>query len=130
MIVGTDNPIARLTAAARCRIILRDMIEPPPMQVDKIHDLRRHLGTVDEHGVALPMRNIKGVINHRVTRVIAFIVIAAALIACAAICVMALWGYVASDFAWRALASFGIISGAMAIFVALNEGFGPSVREH
>ncbi len=95
------------------------------MQVDKIHDVRRHLGTADANG---PMRNIQGVINYRLTRIIAFVVIAAALLCCAAICVMALWGYVGTDFAWRALASFGIISGAMAIFVALNEGFGPTVR--
>lgn len=100
------------------------------MQVDKIHDVRDHLAeaghmsTNDHRG---PKRT--GVLNIRATRLLAFIIIATATLACAAICVAAVWEYVAPDFAWRALGSLGIISAALAVFVSLNEGFGPLIRD-
>lgn len=100
------------------------------MQVDKIHDMRMHLAeaghmSVNDHKG--PKR--VGVLNMRTTRLLAFMIIATAVLACAAICVAAVWQYVESDFAWRALASLGIISCAVAVFVSLNEGFGPLIRE-
>ncbi len=69
-----------------------------------------------------------GVINHRLARIVAFVLIVVTLVASTIVCLLAVWGYVAPDYAWRGLASLGIVSGAAAIFVALNEGFGPSVR--
>jgi hypothetical protein len=70
-----------------------------------------------------------GVLNFRATRLLAFIIVATAVLLCATICVAAVWEYVDSDFAWRALASLGIISAAVAVFVSLNEGFGPLIRD-
>src|SRR5688500_15664705 len=98
------------------------------MQVEKIHDVRRHLGSEGEIGFAPGMRKLMGVINHKLTRIVAFVLIAITLVWSTIACLLALWGYVAPDFAWRGLASLGIVSAAAAIFVALNEGFGPSVR--
>lgn len=69
-----------------------------------------------------------GVINHKMARIVAFVLIVVTLLAATVACLLALWGYVAPDYAWRGLGSLGIVSGAAAIFVALNEGFGPSVR--
>lgn len=74
-----------------------------------------------------PPRKV-GVVNLRFTRFIAFLVISLTVVGCAIACVLAVWGYVTTDFAWRALASLGIISGATAIFVSLNEGFGSAVH--
>lgn len=101
------------------------------MQVEKIHDVRRHLGSEGHVGFVgrAGMRTIMGVINHRLTRIVAFVLISLTLAGSTVACLLALWGYVAPDYAWRALASFGIVSAATAIFVALNEGFGPSVRK-
>jgi hypothetical protein len=110
--------------------------KPPPtgsseaMQVEKIHDVRSHLaeaGHLSMHDHKGPSR--VGVLNFRATRLLAFIIIATAVLVCASICVAAVWQYVESDFAWRALASLGIISCAVAVFVSLNEGFGPLIRE-
>jgi hypothetical protein len=99
------------------------------MHVEKIHDIRRHLGSQDDAGFDPGMRKLMGVINHRLTRIVAFVLIAITLAGCTVACLLALWGYVAPDYAWRGLASLGIVSAAAAIFVALNEGFGPSVRK-
>jgi hypothetical protein len=100
----------------------------PSMQVQKIHDVRTHLaGGMGGSGPHAPKRI--GVVNMRFTRILAFMIISAAVVACSVVCVLAVWEYVESDFAWRALASLGIISAATAIFVSLNEGFGPLVRE-
>ncbi len=97
------------------------------MQVEKIHDVRRNLDGAMSSGPHAPKRI--GVVNMRATRLLAFLIIAAAVLACSVICVLAVWDYVLPEFAWRALASLGIISAATAIFVSLNEGFGPLVRD-
>ncbi len=98
------------------------------MQVEKIHDLRKHLASADGDAAAPRWKRI-GVISPRRTRVIAFAVISMSLVATAACCLLAVWSYVGPDIAWRALGSFGIIALATSIFVALNEGFGPTIRE-
>ena len=96
------------------------------MQVEKIHDLRRHL--YDMEPITHPSRHIVGVLNARVTRLLCFLVISLSLLGCMVACLLAVWQYVAPEIAWRALASLGIISAAAAVFVALNEGFGPAIR--
>lgn len=98
------------------------------MQVDKIHDVQRHLETVDAGATGGHWPRRIGVVNFRVTRLLSFIVVSLALFACTIICVMAVWDYLGPDYVWRALASLGIISATTAIFVSLNEGFGPFVR--
>ena len=98
------------------------------MQVEKIHDVRDHLAEAGHISQPHAVKRV-GVLNYRATRLLAFIVIATAVVACAVICVAAVWEYVVPEFAWRALASLGIISAATAIFVSLNEGFGPLIRD-
>lgn len=98
------------------------------MQIEKIHDLRRHLGT-DNMTEPSHRRGPVGVINLKATRVIAFLIITLSLVACALVCVLAVWEVVPAVFAWRALSSFGIVAAATAIFVSLNEGFGPGIRD-
>jgi hypothetical protein len=103
---------------------------PASMQVEKIHDVRSHLaeaGHVSMNDHKGPKR--VGVLNFRATRLLAFIIIATTVVISAVVCVAAVWQYVESDYAWRALSSLGIISAAVAVFVSLNEGFGPLVRE-
>lgn len=80
------------------------------------------------NGQGDPSRMRVGVINLRFIRCLAFLVISGSVIACAVLGVLAVWEYVTVDIAWRALTSLGIIAIATAIFVALNEGFGPAVR--
>ena len=98
------------------------------MQIEKIHQLYKDLEAeaMDTNGSGRPGK--VGVVNLRVTRAIAFVIISVAVIACAVVCVMAVWERIPADYAWRAMASLGIIACATAIFVSLNEGFGPAVR--
>ncbi len=98
------------------------------MQINKIHDLRRHLGT-DDMTEPSHRRGPVGVINLKATRVMAFLIITLSLVACALVCVLAIWEIVPAVYAWRALGSFGIVAAATAIFVSLNEGFGPGIRD-
>ncbi len=98
------------------------------MQVDKIHDIRRHLADNESLANARRWPTKIGVVSPKFIRVIAFVVISTAVMACAVCCVLAVWGSVEPEFAWRALGSLGIVSAATAVFVSLNEGFGPTVR--
>ncbi|MCA9292102.1 MAG: hypothetical protein KDA25_13300 [Phycisphaerales bacterium] len=104
------------------------------MQVDKVHHIREHLGHVghdtghDMEPFTHPARRIIGVCNARITRLLVFLLNAASLIATVVACLMAVWQYVEPDVAWRALASLGILMAASAVFVGLNEGFGPAIR--
>lgn len=98
------------------------------MQIQKIHDLRKHLRAYPMNDLEFPGPRRIGVIHLRFVRFVAFFVVVLALMACAVVCVMAVWDYVQPDFAWRSLVSFGIIAAAVTIFVALNESFGPIVR--
>ena len=98
------------------------------MQVEKIHDVQRHLNGNESMAAARRWPRRIGVINAKAIRVIAFTIISTTVIACAIVCVLAVWGTVVPEFAWRALASLGIIATATAVFVSLNEGFGPAVR--
>ncbi len=98
------------------------------MQVEKIHDVRKHLASDNVDPTSPHSRKTVGVINFKLIRVMAYAVISIALLACAICCLVAVWGYVDPNVAWRALASLGIISTATAVFVALNEGFGSAIR--
>lgn len=97
------------------------------MQVEKIHDVQRHVSNGEVHvGPRRPPR--LAVINMRVTRLLAFLIVTLSMVACAVLSIAAIWGFVEETYAWRALGSLGIVSAAAAIFVSLNEGFGPAVR--
>ncbi len=98
------------------------------MQVEKIHDIRKHLASGNIDPTSPQSRKSVGVINFKLIRIMAYAVISIALLACAICCLLAVWGYVAPTVAWQALASLGIISTATAVFVALNEGFGSAIR--
>lgn len=99
-----------------------------PVKIEKIHDIQKHLGADDMNQQGDPSRKRVGVINLRFIRGLAFLVISISVIACAVLGVMAVWQFVPIDFAWKSLVSLAIISFAMALFVSLNEGFGPAVR--
>lgn len=97
------------------------------MQVEKIHDVQRHVSNGEAY--PNPRRPPRlAVINMRITRFCAFLVVTLSMLATATVCILAVWGFADEAFAWRALGSLGIISAAAAIFVSLNEGFGPAVR--
>jgi hypothetical protein len=99
-----------------------------PVKIEKIHDIPKHLGADGMNQQGDPSRKQVGVINLRFIRCLAFLVISGSVIACAVLGVMAVWEAVPIDFAWKSLVSLGIIAFTMAIFVSLNEGFGPAVR--
>jgi hypothetical protein len=96
------------------------------MQVEKIHDIRRHL--LDMETTPRHARPVVGVCNAKVTRLLSCAVTSVALVVSVAACVLAVWGYAEPAIAWRALATLGIVSAATAVFVALNEGFGPMIH--
>lgn len=98
------------------------------MKPEKVHDIQRHLGADGMNTQGDLSRKRVGVINLRFIRCIAFLVISISVIACAVLGVMAVWDQVPIDFAWKSLVSLAIISFATAVFVSLNEGFGPAVR--
>jgi hypothetical protein len=123
-VAACSQPGTRQRAVSLARPIFRGLA----MQVDKIHEVQKHLEVGEAGALAGFSPKKVAVINVRFTRLVAFLVVSLALFACAAVCVLAIWEYLAPDYAWRALGSFGIISGVSAIFVSLNEGFGPLVR--
>ncbi len=73
---------------------------------------------------AKPKKEIKGVIQPELVRVISFTVITASLVACTVLCVLAIWEFSKSDAVWRAIATFIVVSVATGIFTFVNEKLG------
>jgi Na+-transporting NADH:ubiquinone oxidoreductase subunit NqrB len=66
----------------------------------------------------------RGVLDPRIVRWIAFVVITISLVACTVLCILAIWKFTESDAVWRAIATFIVVSIATAIFTFVNEKLG------
>ena len=66
----------------------------------------------------------RGVVDPRLVRMIAFVVITVSLVACTVLCILAIWKFTESDAVWRAIATFIVVSIATAIFAFVNEKLG------
>lgn len=69
-------------------------------------------------------RELKGVVEPKLVRVISFVVITISLIASTVLCILAIWEFSKSDTIWRAVATFIVVSIATAIFTFVNEKLG------
>ncbi|BDW93332.1 hypothetical protein MACH07_21640 [Flagellimonas marinaquae] len=69
-------------------------------------------------------KNRKGIVNPKLVRMISFIVISLSLVACTVLCILAIWEFTKTDAVWRAVATFGVISLATAMFAFVNERLG------
>lgn len=69
-------------------------------------------------------REIKGVVEPQLVRVISFIIITLSLVACTVLCILAIWKFTESDAVWRAIATFIVVSVATGIFTFVNEKLG------
>lgn len=69
-------------------------------------------------------REIKGVLEPKIVRIISFVVITFSLVACTVLCILAIWKFTESDAVWRAVATFIVVSVATAIFTFVNEKLG------
>jgi hypothetical protein len=69
-----------------------------------------------------------GVFHASRVRFTSFVIISLCLFAAAVQCILAVWGYVGQDTAWRALTTLGIVSITMVVFAILNEMFGSMMR--
>lgn len=71
-----------------------------------------------------PIEDKKGIINPKFVRLLSFVVISLSLVACTVLCILAIWEFTKTDAVWRAVATFGVISLAMAVFTFVNERLG------
>ena len=69
-------------------------------------------------------REIRGVLEPNLVRIISFIVITISLVACTVLCILAIWKFTESDAVWRAIATFIVVSVATGIFTFVNERLG------
>ena len=69
-------------------------------------------------------RELKGVVEPKLVRIISFVVITVSLVACTVLCILAIWKFTESDAVWRAVATFIVVSIATAIFTFVNEKLG------
>lgn len=69
-------------------------------------------------------RELKGIVEPKLVRVISFVVITVSLVACTVLCILAIWQFTESDAVWRAIATFIVVSIATAIFTFVNEKLG------
>jgi len=69
-------------------------------------------------------REIKGVVQPKIVRWIAFLVITISLVVCTVLCILAIWKFTESDAVWRAVATFVVVSVATGIFTFVNEKLG------
>jgi uncharacterized membrane protein YqjE len=66
----------------------------------------------------------RGVVNPKLVRGIAFVVITVSLVTCTVLCILAIWEFTKSDAVWRAIATFCVVSVATGIFTFVNEKLG------
>ena len=69
-------------------------------------------------------KELRGVVEPKLVRIISFIVITLSLVACTVLCILAIWKFTESDAVWRAIATFIVVSIATAIFTFVNEKLG------
>jgi uncharacterized membrane protein YqjE len=69
-------------------------------------------------------REITGVVEPKLVRIISFIIITLSLTACTVLCILAIWQFTESDAVWRAVATFIVVSVATGIFTFVNEKLG------
>ena len=69
-------------------------------------------------------RDIRGVVQPKLVRIISFIIITLSLVACTVLCILAIWKFTESDAVWRAIATFIVVSVATGIFTFVNEKLG------
>jgi hypothetical protein len=69
-------------------------------------------------------REIRGVLEPNLVRIISFVVITLSLVSCTVLCILAIWKFTESDAVWRAIATFIVVSIATAIFTFVNEKLG------
>ncbi len=69
-------------------------------------------------------REMKGVVEPQLVRIISFIIITLSLVACTVLCILAIWQFTQSDAVWRAIATFIVVSVATGIFTFVNEKLG------
>jgi hypothetical protein len=69
-------------------------------------------------------KELRGVVEPKLVRIISFTVITISLVACTVLCILAIWKFTESDAVWRAIATFIVVSIATAIFTFVNEKLG------
>ncbi len=69
-------------------------------------------------------RELKGVVEPKLVRIISFVIITLSLVACTVLCILAIWQFTESDAVWRAIATFIVVSVATGIFTFVNEKLG------
>ncbi|MDQ3180323.1 MAG: hypothetical protein M3Q33_07365 [Acidobacteriota bacterium] len=69
-------------------------------------------------------REIKGIVDPKLVRIISFTIITLSLVACTVLCILAIWQFTESDAVWRAIATFIVVSVATGIFTFVNEKLG------
>ncbi len=69
-------------------------------------------------------REVKGVVEPHLVRIISFVIITFSLAACTVLCILAIWQFTESDAVWRAVATFIVVSVATGIFTFVNEKLG------
>ena len=69
-------------------------------------------------------KELRGVVQPSMVRIISFTVITVSLVACTVLCILAIWEFTESDAVWRAIATFIVVSVATGIFTFVNERLG------
>ena len=79
---------------------------------------------VSERPTGRPKKDLRGVVNPEVVRIISFVVITISLVASTLLCILAIWDFTKSDAIWRAIATFIVVIISTAIFTVVNEKLG------
>lgn len=69
-------------------------------------------------------KELRGVVNPRLVRMISFVIITVSLVAATILCILAIWDFTKQDAIWRAIATFIVVIISTAIFTVVNEKLG------
>lgn len=79
---------------------------------------------VSERPAGRLKKELRGVVNPELVRIISFVVITISLVASTLLCILAIWDFTKSDAIWRAIATFIVVIISTAIFTVVNEKLG------
>ena len=102
------------------------MMAENPAQKQKL-EVTGELDVSGNRAGGAPLRSrkeLRGVVNPELVRLISFVVITISLVASTLLCILAIWDFTKSDAIWRAIATFIVVIISTAIFTVVNEKLG------
>ena len=102
--------------------------EGPREKAEKLAAFLKEEGGDEGDGDETKRRATAGIVDSGILRTVLFVLVSLGLFVTGALSILAVWGYVESAIAWRAIATLGIAVLTFGLFIIVNEAFGSGAK--